>query len=391
MRTTFFGLVLIIACLWMSPAWGQASSRPCSEKEEVGPACLIGHRNLSAVRSEPLFWHLETFRSVRAAQRAAGPNGTVVTAYGKTWLFTIERRQWRSRGGKHVAAIGPLALEPAPAYSVHYLRAVFNPGMTAPLHVHSGPEAFYALTGDSCLETPDGAQVARGRGNQLLVRGGPPMLLMALGTVPRRGFAAIVHDARRPATTLINDWKPEGLCAREFARERGERFDALRPPLPTNTGTVPPSAGADAAALEAIPREFSSAWANGDGEALGRLMASDVDFVTVGATWLHGRRDFTLYHSRLFEGRFRGSIITPLQTRVRFIRPDLAIVRWSWRIAGDRSPDGSLQQARVGLMSMLVEKRQGHWLVIGSQNTNGTPGTVPEEDGINFPITLPGH
>ena len=220
MRTAVLGLILAIACLWMSPAWGQATTRPCSEKEQVGPACLIGRQDLSPIPNEPLFWHLETFRSGKAAQRAAGPNSTVVKAYGKRWLFTIARRDWRSRGGKHVAAIGPLALEPAPAYSVHYLRAIFTPGMTAPLHVHSGPEAFYALTGDSCLETPDGAQVARGPGNTLLVRGGPPMLLMALGKVPRRGFAAIVHDARRPPTTLIKDWEPRGLCAGEFERDR---------------------------------------------------------------------------------------------------------------------------------------------------------------------------
>ena len=220
MRTVILGLVLAIACLWRSPVWGQATTRPCSDKEEVGPACLIGHRNLSATPKKPLYWHLELFKSVKAAQLGAGPNGTVVTAYGKTWLFTIERREWRSKRGKHIAAIGPLALEPAAAYSVHYLRAIFTPGMTAPAHVHSGPEAFFALTGDSCLETPDGAQVARGPRNKLLVRGGPPMILMAVGKVPRRGFAVIVHDARLPPTTLVNNWQPRGLCEQEFQRDR---------------------------------------------------------------------------------------------------------------------------------------------------------------------------
>jgi hypothetical protein len=220
MRTAFLGLIVAISGLSTSVAWGQATTRPCGEKEEVGPACLIGHRDLPSIPTEPLFWHLETFKSDQAAQRAAGPNSTVVRAYGKTWLFTIERRRWRSRGGKHVAAIGPLALEPAPAYSVHYLRAIFSPGMTAPLHVHSGPEAFFALTGDSCLETPDGVQVARGPGNRLLVKGGPPMQLMALGKVPRRAFAAIVHDTRRPPTTLTNEWQPRGLCARELQHDR---------------------------------------------------------------------------------------------------------------------------------------------------------------------------
>lgn len=220
MRTAFLSLIFTLSAFSAPAAWGQATARPCPEAEQVGPACLIAHQRLSLKAGEPVYWHLETFKSRKAAQRAAGPNSTVVNAYGKTWLFSIEPRRWRSRGGKHVAAIGPLAVNVAPAYSVHYLRAIFSPGMTAPLHVHSGPEAFYALTGDSCLETPDGAQIARGPGNTLLVKGGPPMQLMALGKVPRRAFAAIVHDARHPPTTLTNAWQPHGLCAREFARDR---------------------------------------------------------------------------------------------------------------------------------------------------------------------------
>lgn len=220
MRIASLAVVLATAALVTPPAWGQATTRPCGAEEKVGPACLIGHRKLSVDSKEPMFWHLETFVSEKSAKRAASANSTVVKAFGKTWLFTIGRRSWRSKGGRHVAAIGPLALERAPAYSVHYLRAIFTPGMTAPLHVHSGPEAFYALTGDSCLETPDGAQVARGRGNRLLVRGGPPMQLMALGKVERRAFAAIVHDARYPPTTLINNWQPKGLCAQELEHDR---------------------------------------------------------------------------------------------------------------------------------------------------------------------------
>lgn len=86
--------------------------------------------------------------------------------------------------------------------------------MTAPLHVHSGPEAFYALHGDTCLETPDGVQRATGDGHSLVIRGGPPMVLTATGTTVREGFALILHDAHEPPTTMIHDWQPKGLCHR---------------------------------------------------------------------------------------------------------------------------------------------------------------------------------
>ncbi len=46
------------------------------------------------------------------------------------------------------------------------------------------------------------------------------MQLMALGKVPRRAFAAIVHDTLRPPTTLTNEWQPRGLCARELQLDR---------------------------------------------------------------------------------------------------------------------------------------------------------------------------
>jgi hypothetical protein len=42
-------------------------------------------------------------------------------------------------------------------------------------------------------------------------------VLMAIGKKPRRGFALILHDADRPATTLIYDWHPRGLCVSRFS------------------------------------------------------------------------------------------------------------------------------------------------------------------------------
>lgn len=103
---------------------------------------------------------------------------------------------------------------------------------------------------------------------------------------------------------------------------------------------------ADRSALSALPEAFSVAWARGSGAQLGSLMSEDTDFITVGGLWLHGRSDFVTYHSRLLQGRFRDSTITPLELRIEPVRDDLAYVRWSWRIAGDRDPDGTLSTLR---------------------------------------------
>jgi uncharacterized protein (TIGR02246 family) len=146
----------------------------------------------------------------------------------------------------------------------------------------------------------------------------------------------------------------------------------------------------DEADIRNVPRAIGDAWNRHDGHALAQVMANDVDFVTVGAMWLHGREDFEKYHARLLSGRFNQSTMTVLQTAVRFLRPDVAIVHWSWKIAGDRNADGTSRQPRYGMMTMVVEKRNGSWLVVASQNDNADPWTPAEGQMPNLAMPIPG-
>jgi uncharacterized protein (TIGR02246 family) len=145
----------------------------------------------------------------------------------------------------------------------------------------------------------------------------------------------------------------------------------------------------DEAAVRNVPQAFSAAWAKHDGHLLAKTMADDVDFVNVGGDWLHGKADFEVYHTRLLAGRFKESALTPLQIAVRFVRPDLAVLHWSWRVEGDRNEDSTLRAPRFGIFTMLVEKHGGEWLVTVAQNTNQISGPNPELKGIKPPIVFP--
>jgi quercetin dioxygenase-like cupin family protein len=206
---------LALLALRPSGAHAQATSRTCSGQagETPGPACLVAHQDLGELTQEPLYWTIYTFADRQAAERAKPPHGAVVEAFSQVWVFDVGRKGLELEGGRHLADIGPLPIEAAKgAFSAEYLKSTFTPGMTAPVHVHSGPEAFYGIRGGSCLETPDGVQVARGAGHSLMVRRGPPMLLMAIGQETRQGFALILHGEGSPPTTLTSDWTPKGLC-----------------------------------------------------------------------------------------------------------------------------------------------------------------------------------
>jgi uncharacterized protein (TIGR02246 family) len=147
----------------------------------------------------------------------------------------------------------------------------------------------------------------------------------------------------------------------------------------------------DEEAVRKLPQSFCDAWAKHDGPELAKIMADDVDFVTVATVYLHGRADFEKFHTRLLSGRFKDSTITSLETSVRFLHPDMAVVHWSWKIEGDRNFDGTLRAApRFGLMTMVAEKRDGVWQVVVAQNTNALLGRPPELRDIKTPIAIPG-
>ncbi len=48
-----------------------------------------------------VFWHVETFASQAAAEKAKSARGVVVEAFDKVWLLTIADAGWRSQGGTH--------------------------------------------------------------------------------------------------------------------------------------------------------------------------------------------------------------------------------------------------------------------------------------------------
>ena len=200
-----------------APALGQGMGTtgciPVAERAGREFGCfIIATEGVGRLDRASVFWHLTTFPSRAAAEAAKGPQGTVVESFGKVWLLAIGQSGWRASGGSHVAKIGPLPMATGPSYTAQYMEAVFRPGMKTRVHSHSGPEAWYTLAGETCLETPSGRMVGRAGGRYVIVPGGPPMELTATGTETRRALVLILHDSAQPATTLTSDWMPKGLC-----------------------------------------------------------------------------------------------------------------------------------------------------------------------------------
>lgn len=209
---SWIALACLAATLAASPEAFAQICRPVSERTGELGCWVTANAALGQLPPPPIFWHLDTYPTRAEAEAAKGPRGTVVDSVGKFWLLTIEVAGWRPSGGSRVAEIGPLPVNSDAEYSAQYMEAIFTPGMTAPAHRHSGPEAWYTLAGETCLETPAGKMVGRAGGAHVIVPGGPPMHLTATGTETRRALVLILHDSKQPPTTPARDWTPKGLC-----------------------------------------------------------------------------------------------------------------------------------------------------------------------------------
>jgi quercetin dioxygenase-like cupin family protein len=174
---------------------------------------IIANQPVGKMPNPQAFWYLDTYPTRTDGEAARSSRGVVLESFGKIWLLTIEDAAWKApSGGTRIDQIGPLPVMAGEAYSAQYLEAVFTPGMTSLPHVHGGPEAWYTLTGETCLETPDGKQIGRAGGHNVIVPGGPPMHLTATGTEKRTALVLILYEASKPSTTIVHDWTPKGLC-----------------------------------------------------------------------------------------------------------------------------------------------------------------------------------
>lgn len=187
--------------------------KPVSERTQELGCWILADDSVGQLTKSEVFWHLDSYPTRTAAQADKGPQGVVVESFGKVWLMTISDEKWRSGHGNRVAEIGPLPIVSGKMYSAQLMEAVFTPGMTAPAHVHSGPEAWYAVGGETCLETSDGhVQVGRVGAPAVIAPMGLAMHLTAIGSEQRRSIVLILHQSSEPPTTMVHDWSPKGLC-----------------------------------------------------------------------------------------------------------------------------------------------------------------------------------
>jgi quercetin dioxygenase-like cupin family protein len=182
---------------------------PGEKRPEFG--CWVVATTHDLTFAEPsIYWHLRKFPSRQAAEDAKTRAGVVGEVQGQVWRSDFGPKDMKVEGGEEVAVIGPLELPQAKTYDAVFMEAAMRPLDRSRVHTHPGPEAWYMLAGEQCLETPAGAQRASA-GGTMTVPPNVPMELMIVGTKLRRSLVLVVHDSTQQKS-IVSDWKPTGRC-----------------------------------------------------------------------------------------------------------------------------------------------------------------------------------
>lgn len=206
---------------------GQPTSRASQKSEQNNPGVrctedsperrgeegctILAHRPLLGSLEKPVYWHIDRLDSLEAAKKAAGPDGVAAEAHGAVWLMAVEARPEDHHGGRHVAAIGPLALSAAGRYSMRVQSSLLKPGSTSPVHTHPGPEVLYLVDGEQCTETLGHGERLRA-GQSYVVPDGVVHRGRATGSGLRRLLALNLYDAARPASHDLEEPPPLASC-----------------------------------------------------------------------------------------------------------------------------------------------------------------------------------
>lgn len=128
----------------------------------------------------------------------------------------------------------------------------------------------------------------------------------------------------------------------------------------------------------AVSDGFVDAWNRHDMAAFGALYAENADFVNVLGVWLRGRVAIQEHHVTIHAARMNTSHLTALETEVRFLRADVALVHVHWELTGQIGPDGAALPTRQGILFHVVAETGGKWLITSSQNTDiaAAPGAA---------------
>lgn len=122
----------------------------------------------------------------------------------------------------------------------------------------------------------------------------------------------------------------------------------------------------DERALHKMVYQLESAWNAGDGDAFAALFADDADVIHILGGYYSGRETIRAGHRMIFGTIYKGSTVHYTVEKIKFLRPDIALVflRQHLELAED-----SVVPELDARPTIVAESIDGKWHIVALQNT----------------------
>lgn len=118
-----------------------------------------------------------------------------------------------------------------------------------------------------------------------------------------------------------------------------------------------------------LASSFTDTWNRQDGSGYGSAYWPEAELVDpTGAIW-DGREAITQMHVELWQGPARNSRVDARVRRVRPLAPNVGVIDLDVSVEGFAAPGASPAAKIEAHLKHVVEKRDGEWKIIASQNT----------------------
>jgi uncharacterized protein (TIGR02246 family) len=137
----------------------------------------------------------------------------------------------------------------------------------------------------------------------------------------------------------------------------------------------------DVESVREVIAGLMKSWNMHDMHAFADLFAEDASFVNVNGSWLKTRVEIEESHKVVHSSIFKNSRAEITPAKIRFPKPDVAIVQARWQITGDSRNS----EARDYVMTLILRKQLDQWRIVAAQN-----GSTEDRSTLGFANLRPG-
>ena len=132
----------------------------------------------------------------------------------------------------------------------------------------------------------------------------------------------------------------------------------------------------DERSLHEMVYQLEAAWNGADGKSFAEAFAEDADFIHILGGYYTGRAAIETGHRMIFGTIYKNSAVRYSVEKIRFLRPNIAIVFLRQYLQFYEAGAPSELEARP---TIIAEKRDGNWQIVNLQNTRITEAGAPQK------------